>query len=151
VNTHFEEIPPNAAAAPGGRGGRGAGPEMALVITSVSAGSPAESAGLKTGDRILEVEGEKATPKAINDLLTPAQPGNGRGGRGQGAASTTQPAAQVKKPGEKIKLRISRDGAPQDLDIELGKNVTRTYHLQTVDAPTASQSAVLKDWLRGVQ
>jgi len=150
VNTHWQEIPPNAFPA-GGRGGRGAAPEMALVITSVSVGSPAASAGLKAGDQILEVDGVKATPKAINDLLTPVQPGNGRGGRGQGAPQAAQPTASVKKPGEKIKLRISRNGAAQDVEVELGNNVTRTYGLQIADAPTALQSAILKDWLRGVQ
>jgi predicted metalloprotease with PDZ domain len=149
VNTHLQEVPPSAAPG-GGRGGRGAGPDMALIVTSVTAGSPAETAGLKSGDQILEVEGVKATPKAINDLLTPSQPGNGRG-RGQAVPQPAPPAVAVKKPGDKIKLRISRNGAAQEVDVELGKNVTRTYSLQIVDTPTPLQAAILKDWLRAVQ
>jgi C-terminal processing protease CtpA/Prc len=87
------------------------------------------------GDRILEIEGVKATPKAINDLLIPARTGS----------------TAVKKPGEKIKLKISRNGAAQDVDVLLSGNITRTYHLQITDTPTPMQSAILKDWLRAVQ
>jgi predicted metalloprotease with PDZ domain len=125
-----------------------------LMVTSVSAGSPAESAGLQAGDQILEVEGVKATPKAINDLLTPSQPAGGRGGRAQAAqqsAQSVQPSVAVKKPGDRIKLRILRNGAAQDVDVELGKAVTRTYNLQPADNPSAPQAAILKDWLRSVQ
>lgn len=152
VNTHFAEIPPNeVAGGVPGRVGRGALPEMALTITSVTADSPAETAGLKAGDRILEVEGVKATPKAINDLLTPSQPGDGRG-RGQAAAQQPeQTSTAVKKPGDEIKLRISRNGVAQDVDVELGKNFTRTFRLQSAEAPTPLQAAIMKDWLRGVQ
>jgi hypothetical protein len=93
-----------------------------------------------------------ATPKAIDDLLTPSQLGGGRGGRGQAAPQLGQPNMQpsvaVKKPGEKIKLRILRSGAAQDVDVELGKAVTRTYSLRPADNPTALQAAILKDWLR---
>jgi predicted metalloprotease with PDZ domain len=135
VNTHLQEIPPNAVPSGSGRGGRSAAPETALVITSVSTGSPAVNAGLMAGDRILEIEGVKATPKAINDLLIPARTGN----------------TAVKKPGEKIKLKISRNGAAQDVDVLLSGNITRTYHLQITDTPTPMQSAILKDWLRAVQ
>jgi predicted metalloprotease with PDZ domain len=153
VNTHSREAPPNATPAGGGpgRGGRGGAPEMMLVIESVSAGSPAESAGLKAGDQILEVEGVKATPKAISDLLTPSQPGGGRGGRGQAAQEPVQPSIAVKKPGENIKLRISRNGAAQEVDVELGKAVTRSYRLQLADNPSTLQTAILKDWLRSAQ
>jgi predicted metalloprotease with PDZ domain len=154
VNTHSQEAPPNAVPAGGGpgRGSRGGAPEAMLAIASVSAGSPAESAGLKAGDQILEVEGVKATPKAIDDLLAPSQPGGGRGGRGQAAPQLGQPNVQpsvaVKKPGEKIKFRILRNGAAQDVDVELGKAVTRTYSLRPADNSTALQAAILKDWLR---
>lgn len=152
VNTHSQETPPNMVApSPGGpgRGGRGAGPEVTLAITSVTPGSPAASAGLQAGDQILEVEGVKATPKAINDLLGVSQPG-GRGGRGPVAPPAAQPTA-AKKPGEKIRIRISRNGVAQDVDVELAKNVKRTFSLREVSNPTALQAGILKDWLRPAQ
>ena len=57
----------------------------------------------------------------------------------------------MKKPGDKLKLQISRNGATQDIEAELGKNFTQTYNLQVEDSPTALQTAILKDWLRAAQ
>jgi len=47
-----------------------------LVITSVTADSPAQAAGLHAGDQVLEVDGTKATPKALNDLLAARKAGD---------------------------------------------------------------------------
>jgi len=47
-----------------------------LVITSVTADSPAQAAGLRAGDQVLEVDGTKATPKALNDLLAARKAGD---------------------------------------------------------------------------
>jgi predicted metalloprotease with PDZ domain len=149
INTHFQEAPRNAIPSGPPFAGRSGSPEMILVITSVTPGSPAETAGLKEGDQILEVEGVKATPKAINDLLTPSQP-SGRGGT---AASqpATPPNSVMKSPGNKIKIQISRNNTTTGVDVELGKNVKRTFTFEPVANPTPLQAAVLKDWLRAVQ
>jgi C-terminal processing protease CtpA/Prc len=152
VNTHSQETPPNMVAPSSGgpgRGGRGAGPEVTLTITSVTPGSPAADAGFEAGDQILEVEGVKATPKAINDLLGMSQPA-GRGGRGP-VAPPAQPTVAPKKPGEKLRFRISRNGAAQDVDVELAKNVKRTFSFREASNPTALQASILKDWLRAAQ
>lgn len=153
VNTHFQEVPPGAAGATAARGpgfgGRGGAPDMNLVITSVTPGSPAETAGLKAGDVILEVEGAKATPKAINDLLSPPQPAGRRGAAGSEPPPAPNPA--MKSPGDKIKLQVTRDNAKLDVEVELAKNVKRTFSLEPVDNPTALQAAIAKDWLRAVQ
>lgn len=150
VNTHSQETPPNMVAPSAGgpgRGGRGAGPEVTLAITSATPGSPAASAGLEAGDQILEVEGAKATPTAINDLLGVSQPAGG-GGRGPVATPPAQPALAPKKPGEKIRIRISRNGAAQDVEVELARNVKRTFSFREVSKPTALQASIWKDWLR---
>ncbi len=149
VNTHSQEVPPNLAAPPG-RGGRGGGPEVALTITSVTTGSPAARAGLQAGDQILEVDGVKATPKAINDRLGVSQTAN-RGGRGQVAQPSTEAVAVPKRPGDKLGLRISRNGATQDVEVELGKNVKRNFSFRAADNPTQLQASMLEDWLRPVQ
>lgn len=149
ANTHLQEAPPNAAAGGGPFAGRGA-PEMMLMITSVTPGSPAEIAGLKSGDQIVEVEGVKATPKAINDLLTPSQPS---GRRGAAVTQAPPPAlnAALKNPGDKIKIKIQRDGASSELEVVLGKNVKRTFTFEPVGNPTALQTAIMKNWLRTAQ
>jgi PDZ domain len=152
VNTHSQEAPPNmvAPSAGGPRGGRSATPEVTLVITSITPGSPSASAGLEAGDQILEVEGVKATPKAINDLLAVSQPA-GRGGRGQVELPASQPIVMPKKPGEKIMIRISRNGATQNVEVELGRNRKRTFSFHPLSNPTPLQTAIWQDWLRPVQ
>lgn len=89
-----------------------------MVVTSASAGSPAESAGLKPGDLILDT-----TPKTLNDQLS------------------------AKGPGDAIKLRILRGGAPQELEIVLGKNMKREFRFRPAAQASALETAILNDWL----
>ena len=133
LDTHTVELPPSAPPAggrgPGGGrgqgGGRGrGGPAARLVVTDVSPASPAALAGLKSQDQILSVDGAPATAPLLNDAL---------------------------KAGSKIKLRISRDGAEQDVEIEVAKNTRRTYTLLPESSPAAAQMAILNQWLRSAQ
>jgi predicted metalloprotease with PDZ domain len=146
VNMHLQEASPGTATGGGPFAGRGA-PEMLLVITSVTPGSPAEIAGLKSGDQLVEVEGTKATPKVINDLLTPSQPSGRRGAAGAQTPAPT-PNATLKSPGDKIKIQILRGGAVMDLEVALGKNVKRTFAFEPLPNPTPLQTNILNDWLR---
>jgi len=95
-----------------------------LTIVEAEAGSPAAAAGLSARDQVLEVDGAKATPKALNDLLT------------------------AKKPGETIKVKYARAGASKDAEIVLAKNFKRIYSFIPMSAPDPLQSAIFKDWLR---
>ena len=95
-----------------------------LVVVGASAGSPAERAALAAGDRILEVDGAPATPKAINDTLS------------------------ARKPGETTTLKISRNDAVLEVGVTLAGNTKQTFTLRPVAAPTALQKAILEDWLR---
>ena len=129
LDTHTQELPPSAVPAGGGRGGRGRGaaPMTQLVVTDVAAASPAEAAGLKAGDRILEVDGTAATAVALNSTLT------------------------AKKAGDPVKLRISRGAAEQEVQATLVGNVKRTYSLAPMAGATAAQSGILDRWLRAGQ
>jgi predicted metalloprotease with PDZ domain len=97
-----------------------------LIVAGISAGSPAQNKIVEQ-DQILEVDGAIATPKAINDLLF------------------------AHRPGDKIKLKISRNGTTQELEITLEKNVKKTYQIQPAPNATALQSAILKAWLRAAE
>lgn len=99
-----------------------------LAVTDVAAGSPAEAAGLKAGDLILEVDGAAAaTAVVLNDALT------------------------AKKAGDKIKLRISRGGPEQEIEATLVGNVKKTYNLSPMAGVTPAQSGILNSWLRAGQ
>lgn len=95
-----------------------------LIVVEAEPGSPAQSAGLTAGDQIIEIEGAKAAPKVLNDLLT------------------------AKKPGETAKFKYSRAGAVQDIEIPLAKNFKRNYAIASIAEPAALQKAILKDWLK---
>lgn len=135
VDTHTRELPPSAMPAGGGRGGarggggggrgRGGAPLTQLAVTDVAAGSPAEVAGLKAGDLILDVDGAVApTALVLNDALT------------------------AKKAGDRIKLRISRGGSEQEIEATLVGNVKKTYSFSPLAGVTSAQSAILNNWLR---
>jgi predicted metalloprotease with PDZ domain len=95
-----------------------------LEITSVTDESPAQAAGLRGGDQVLEVDGIKATPKALNDLLA------------------------ARKRGDRIKLRISRDRGPEDVEVGLAGNTKSSFVLRLIAHPGGLESAILKDWMR---
>jgi len=70
--------------------------DQVTVITRVLTGLPAEQAGLKEGDVVLQVNGSAtATPSVIREVI------------------------QSKNPGDDLRLRIFRDGKEQDLAIKL--------------------------------
>jgi predicted metalloprotease with PDZ domain len=95
-----------------------------LMVTGASAGSPAEIAGLRAGDELLELDGARATADVLSGLLA------------------------AKKPGDAVKARLSRDGAEREVEITLGKNWKHDYSIARVPDPTPLQAAILKDWLR---
>ena len=73
---------------------RSAGREHAVLVTAVTAGSPAARGGVIVGDVLLELDGQQLTsPEDLLDLL------------------------QGKKVGRRVSLRILRGGTPLDVPI----------------------------------
>jgi predicted metalloprotease with PDZ domain len=95
-----------------------------LEVSGTTAGSPAARAGLAEGDLLLKIGGEKATAKVLNDQLAAG------------------------KPGDRIKVQLSRAGAERGLEIVLGENVIADYEITPLSAPTLLQKEILSDWLR---
>ena len=98
-----------------------------IVVSGVTAESPAEAAGVREADVILTLDGTPATAKALNDMLT------------------------SRSPGEKSRLKISRNNVNLDLEVTLGRNSVRKYEIQQLANPTALQAAIRRDWLRASQ
>ena len=94
---------------------RGAG----LTVVDVAADSPAQRAGLRVGAAIAEVEGTKATVKALSDALS------------------------AKKAGDRLKLKTDSG----EVEAELGATPQWTYAIQVSEAATAGQKAMLEAWL----
>ncbi len=98
--------------------------DRGLEVSGVSAGSPAERAGLVAGDLVLEVGGERATAKALHDFLA------------------------EREAGDTIKLDLSRNGAEREMVIVLAMNVAYDYSIVPIKDSSTLQAAIIKDWLR---
>jgi predicted metalloprotease with PDZ domain len=96
----------------------------ALMVAGVTPGSPARSAGIEAGDRILELDGGRAAVKSLSDLLA------------------------AKQPGDAVKLRVSRNGAERIIDVVLGRNANPVYSIVPLDPMDPLQAALWKDWMR---
>jgi serine protease Do len=68
-----------------------------VIVTDVVKGSPAEKAGIKSGDLILEIDGREVK----NSIQLRAY-------------------VQSKKPGDKVKLKVLRDGNEMEINVNLG-------------------------------
>jgi len=98
-----------------------------IFADSFSAGSPAPNAGMAAGDQIAEVDGAAATLKALTDRLA------------------------ARRPGDTLKLRLTRGEASIDVEVVLGKNRKRSFHLEPAANPGPLEASILKDWLRKEQ
>ena len=98
-----------------------------LLVVNAQAGSPAEKAGVRGDDQIVEVEGSKATVKVLSDALA------------------------ARKPGDRLKLKIARGGETREIEVDLGTNPVRTYRFRRVEQPEALAAEIWKDWMRAGQ
>ena len=91
-------------------------PPRGALVASVLPGQPAEKAGLRTGDVIIEVNG--AEVKTSNDLLR---------------------TIAALPPGEKVKVRVWRKGKGVSMTVRLGeRDVTRLAQQQVPEEHEAS-------------
>lgn len=95
--------------------------ESGLVVVDVNANSPAQKAGLRVGDQVIEVEGAKAAVKALSDAIL------------------------AKKPGDRLKLKLARG----EVEAELVLTPQWSYTIRPMASPDALQVSILNDWLRG--
>lgn len=96
-----------------------------IQISQVDWESPAWKAGLRTGDRLLQLDGK---PVNVDEL---------------------QVISQLRKAGDSIQLLVQQNGRPTTKTISLGTRTTRIIRLAQMPNPTALQTTILDDWLRG--
>jgi S1-C subfamily serine protease len=102
----------------------GRAPGVPVVIAQVVPSGPAEAAGLKPGDVIL----------AVNNQTPP------RFFPGWIREQTT---------GEKISLRVHRDGKDFDISYALGTIELKKYSIIEAAHPTEKQKRIREGWLQG--
>lgn len=94
------------------------------VISNVEWDSPASLAGLSVQDEIVALDGVRATSRPMSEIL------------------------DSKKPGDKVRILISRRNMIREVEVILGKKTERSFRITPLSNPDPLQSAILKDWLK---
>ncbi len=93
------------------------------VISGIDLDSPAWQAGLSSRDEVVAVDGERVTARSVASLL------------------------RARKPGDKVKLLVSRRNKMREFEVVLGRKTERTFTIKPMAHPDALQAAILKSWL----
>jgi predicted metalloprotease with PDZ domain len=94
------------------------------IISNVEWDSPASLAGLSVQDEIIALDGVRATSRSMSEILA------------------------SKKPGEKVRILISRRNRIREVKVILGKEKERSFRITPLSNPDPLQSTILKDWLK---
>jgi predicted metalloprotease with PDZ domain len=95
-----------------------------LVISNIEWDSPASRAGLSLQDEIIGLDGARVSSRAMGEFFN------------------------TKKPGDKVRVLVSRRGALREVEVVLGKKAERNFRIKPLSNPTPLQAEILKDWLK---
>ncbi len=101
------------------------GPDGTTVATRVEPGSAAQQAGVREGDLLSELDGSPF-PRSADRWL-----------REHGA-------------GERVRLRLRRNGDEREVSFALGERQERTYEIEEAGTPTEKQRRILEGLVRGM-
>jgi predicted metalloprotease with PDZ domain len=97
--------------------------EGGLRVAGVTEGSPAEAAGLRPGDLVLEIDGARAAVKGLSEALTAG------------------------KPGGILRLRAVGRGSERVLEMALVPARKPVYTIVPIDNPGSAEAALERGWL----
>jgi predicted metalloprotease with PDZ domain len=98
--------------------------EGTTTVSSVEWDSPAAQAGLSVRDELLAFDGARVTARTLADSLA------------------------SRKPGDRVKVLLSRAGKVKELEVTLAAPAGRTFAITPAANATAAQKAILDGWLR---
>jgi len=95
-----------------------------LIVASVERDSPAHLGGISAQDELIAIDGIRTTPQTLDPIL------NGH------------------KPGDRIRVLVSRRNMIREFEVVLGKKAERNFRMKPLANPTPLQAEILKDWLK---
>jgi predicted metalloprotease with PDZ domain len=95
-----------------------------VVVASVTAGGPAELAGMRAGDTLISIGGEAAS-EGVEALLEQHQ------------------------PGDTMKIRVSRNGAQREVSVKLGARTEMIFRVGEARGATEKQRSIREGMLHG--
>jgi len=95
-----------------------------LVISAIEGNSPASQAKLAAKDEIKMLDGAGIDAAGLNAAIA------------------------ARKPGDRIRLTVTRGGSDMAIDVNLGHKMQRSFKIVPIVNPDALQSAILKDWTK---
>jgi predicted metalloprotease with PDZ domain len=92
------------------------------IISAIEGDSPSQQAKLAVNDEIKALDGIKTDAAALNNSIA------------------------AKKPGDRIKLALSRAGKDIEIEVALRHKMQRSFKIVPVASPNPLQTAILQDW-----
>jgi predicted metalloprotease with PDZ domain len=96
-----------------------------VFITNVDYESPGWNAGIRRGQQLAKINGEKATANSYNKIITGA------------------------RPGDKIGLTIPINNVMTDIEIVFTKKTEKGFKITPSADPDTLQKQILEGWLKG--
>ena len=100
------------------------GPGADFLISAVTRGSSADSAGLRRGDAIVQINGESPSPAQFRRM-------------------------RAHSPGDTLALRVRRESQEQDVSLKLGARDESQYSISEIANATEKQRLIRDGLLRG--
>jgi predicted metalloprotease with PDZ domain len=104
--------------------GIGRGPGSGWIVSEVTAGSTAESAGLRRGDEILQINGESPSPAQFRWM-------------------------RERAPGDTVAIKIRRSSQDQNVSLKLGSRDESQYSIEEIPNASDRQRRIREGMLRG--
>jgi predicted metalloprotease with PDZ domain len=99
--------------------------EDSVFITNVDYESPGWNAGIRRGQQLAKINGEKGTASLYNKIITGA------------------------RPGDKVGLTVSINNVMTDIEIIFTQKTEKEFKITTSANPDPLQKQILEGWLKG--